>query len=164
MSADTLHSAPSSPGQATTHATGGSGRARATTGERFVAALFAALLLAVLIVASRLTPSTDGHGTHTQLGLPACGWYMMTGHACPTCGMTTAFAHMTDGRVWTAFVTQPIGALLAIAASVAFWGCLHVTVFGSRLGAMVVRAMTPTALWVVGGIGLAAWVYKMIVG
>ena len=50
--------------------------------------------LIVLITAAFLTPSGEGHGTHTQLGLPPCGFLASTGLPCPGCGLTTSFAHM----------------------------------------------------------------------
>ncbi|MCA9610613.1 MAG: hypothetical protein KC619_33690, partial [Myxococcales bacterium] len=39
--------------------------------------------LAVLVTAAMLTPSPEGHGTHTQLGLPPCGFLVYTGYPCP---------------------------------------------------------------------------------
>ena len=49
------------------------------------------LALAPLVIAAALSPSNAGHGTHRQLGLPACGWQTNMGLPCPTCGMTTSF-------------------------------------------------------------------------
>lgn len=50
--------------------------------------------LAVILTARMLVPDPSGHGTHTQLGLPPCGFLVLTGCPCPGCGLTTAFAHM----------------------------------------------------------------------
>ncbi|MEC9374691.1 MAG: hypothetical protein VYC34_12640, partial [Planctomycetota bacterium] len=71
----------------------------APTSERLLAALAAAAFIAVLIVAATLTPSPDGHGTHTRLGLTPCPWVLTLNKPCPTCGMTTAFAHAADGQL-----------------------------------------------------------------
>src|SRR5689334_8979719 len=54
---------------------------------------------AILITAARLHPDAHQYGTHEQLGLPPCGFLVMTGLPCPTCGMTTAFAYATHGRL-----------------------------------------------------------------
>lgn len=68
--------------------------------------------LAVLITAVILTPSAAGHGTHTQLGLPPCGFLVYTGYPCPGCGLTTSFAHMIRFEVIGAFQANPFGILL----------------------------------------------------
>lgn len=68
--------------------------------------------LAVLITAAMLTPSGEGHGTHTQLGLPPCGFLVYTGYPCPGCGLTTSFSHMIRMQVGGAFAANPFGILL----------------------------------------------------
>ncbi|NBO19844.1 MAG: DUF2752 domain-containing protein, partial [Proteobacteria bacterium] len=40
-----------------------------------------------------LTPDARGLGTHEQLGLPPCGFYLWYGLPCPSCGMTTSWPH-----------------------------------------------------------------------
>ena len=61
---------------------------------RLIAALVAVGAAAPLVLAASLTPAAQGLGTHTALGLPACGWASMSGIPCPSCGMTTAFAEV----------------------------------------------------------------------
>lgn len=68
--------------------------------------------LALLAAASRLTPDPRGHGTHTQLGLPPCGFLWLTELPCPACGMTTAFAHGVRGSFAQAAVANPVGFVL----------------------------------------------------
>lgn len=68
--------------------------------------------VAVLITAAVLTPSLEGHGTHTQLGLPPCGFFVYTGYPCPGCGLTTAFSYMIRLEVIEAFRANPFGILL----------------------------------------------------
>src|SRR5204863_3314928 len=63
----------------------------------------------VLGVALWLNPAPDGHGTHTQLGLPPCAWAVALNRPCPTCGMTTAFSFGVRGRLAEAFQAQPFG-------------------------------------------------------
>ncbi len=140
----------------------GSERASAGRTDRVFAGISAAALLTLLGVAAWLTPAASGHGTHTGLGLPTCGWLIATGRPCPTCGMTTAFAHAADFSLLDSVVAQPFGAMLALASAVGFWGCLHVAVFGSRLGPMAGRLLRPRVLWVLAGLGLAAWIYKTV--
>jgi hypothetical protein len=119
-------------------------------------------MLAVLVVAARLDPSPRGHGTHTALGMPPCSWASLTGRPCPTCGMTTSFAHAADGNLVAAFVVQPFGALLAIAAVVGFWIAGYVAVTGSYALRALARGMSTPMLWLTLGALLAAWVYKLL--
>jgi hypothetical protein len=62
--------------------------------SRIAWAIFFSIATAVVATAAMLTPSPLGHGTHTQLGLPPCGFLSFTGVPCPGCGLTTAFSHM----------------------------------------------------------------------
>lgn len=76
--------------------------------------LLATALTALLVVAWRLEPDRRGFGTHEQLGLPPCALRRLTGMRCPSCGMTTAWAHLTHGRVGQAVASNLGGTLLAI--------------------------------------------------
>ncbi|MFO7973837.1 MAG: DUF2752 domain-containing protein [Candidatus Hydrogenedentota bacterium] len=68
-------------------------------GSRWLHGSMAALLLAGLLTCRFLEPSPDGQGTHAQLGLPPCLICSVTGwERCPSCGMTTALAHLTRGE------------------------------------------------------------------
>jgi len=71
---------------------------------------------AVLLLAARLTPDPLGHGTHTQLGLPPCGFRWLTDLPCPACGMTTAFAHGIRGNLVRSAVANPVGFVLFVLA------------------------------------------------
>ena len=68
----------------------------------------------VLSLAVWLDPDARGFGTHEQLGLSPCRYYMQEGALCPTCGLTTAFANMAEGRVVAAFRANPVGIPLFI--------------------------------------------------
>ena len=76
---------------------------------------------AVVFTAMRLTPSAAGHGTHTQLGLPPCGFLVFTGYPCPGCGLTTAFAHMVRLEVVGAARANPFGILLFMVSFTTIW-------------------------------------------
>lgn len=93
---------------------------------RLSAALLALACVAVLALAGTLEPDPSGVGTHRELGLAACGFYERTGYPCPTCGMTTAFAHVAHGELYKALAVQPGGALAALL-------CL----FGAPVGAYI---------------------------
>jgi hypothetical protein len=83
--------------------------------SRVIWAAFFAGPLAVLTTALFLTPSPLGHSTHTQLGLPPCGFLVATGYPCPGCGLTTSFTHMVRLEVFGALGANPFGVLLFLA-------------------------------------------------
>lgn len=90
--------------------------------ERRLAAFFATVGLAVFLFAAILDPYDDAgrprtHGTHRQLGLPACTLRSLTGVGCPSCGMTTAFsllAHADPVAAWNANWAGCVIAVLAV--------------------------------------------------
>lgn len=129
---------------------------------RLGAGVCAAACLAVLITAWRLQPSAAGHGTHTQLGLPACGFALAFNKPCFTCGMTTAFAHAAHGQFWAGFKAQPFGLLLSVATAGVFWGALHVALTGSRVARLAADLCTPRRIAAVLALGGVAWVYKIL--
>jgi hypothetical protein len=92
-------------------------RARSAQRARIVWAACACLSLAVLVIARALTPAASGTGTHTQLGLPPCGFLHWTRLPCPLCGLTTSFAHMARLEVTSALRVHRLGpALFALVA------------------------------------------------
>lgn len=136
--------------------------ARAPAADRIVGAFLAAVCLAVLLVASGLRPAPAGHGTHEQLGLMRCGFVIATGKPCPTCGMTTAFAHAANGDLLSSLRTQPFGALLAVLTACGFWVGGYVAITGSRVGGHVARLLSPRVFWVMAGLALLSWGYKVL--
>lgn len=128
--------------------------------NRLLAAVLLVCCAGPLVVAATLTPDPSGMGTHTQLGLLQCGFEVVTGYPCATCGCTTAFAHAAHGSLWQSLLTQPFGALLALALAMltlvfAWSACTNMPLapVGRLLGT---RRMV--LFWVL--ILLAAWVYK----
>lgn len=71
-----------------------------------------AVTVLIIAVARILEPEPSGYGTHTQLGLPPCGFLSLTGLRCPGCGLTTAFAHMVRFDVVEALLANPFGVVL----------------------------------------------------
>jgi len=134
-----------------------------TLRRRLVGAVVAAACWAVLLVAASLEPAAEGVGTHRQLGLPSCGWIVAMNVPCFTCGMTTSFAHAAGGNLVGSLRAQPFGFLLAIGtASAALLGT-YITVTGSRVGHLLPQLWSARMNWIVGGLLLAAWIYKLSV-
>ena len=114
-------------------------------------------------VASRLEPATRGVGTHEQLGLAPCGMMMLWGVPCPTCGMTTAFAHVARGQLASAFQAQPAGLALAIATGLAAIAAGGTLVTGRTYRVNWFR-LSPTGVGL-GAVGLllGGWIYKIVI-
>ena len=70
--------------------------------------------ITLLIVAFRLKPNPKGYGTHQQLGLTRCSFIEFFGIQCPSCGMTTSWSNLMNGRIIQSFRANPGGALLGI--------------------------------------------------
>lgn len=134
---------------------------------RLAAAATAVACSAVLTIAAFLTPDSRGFGTHQQLGGNAfapCGTMLVTGYPCPTCGMTTAFAHVLHGHPIAAFIAQPAGLLLCVATIAAVIVSLRVALTGRAPGIYWHRfAPVPLALglsiFFIGG-----WAFKVVHG
>lgn len=130
--------------------------------ERLVAAVVAAACLALLLVAAWLEPSPTGVGTHTQIvPLRSCAWIEVAGLPCPTCGMTTAFAHAADGRFLQSFLAQPMGFALAMLTAMTFWVSLYITLTGSPIARVFARMWRPSVVWIGAALILASWGYKI---
>ncbi len=130
--------------------------------RRLVGAVVAVCAAGLLGVAAWLTPSSAGIGTHEQLMLPECGWITLMDMPCPTCGMTTAFAYAAEGQLWTSFLTQPLGSLLAISTAMALLVGIHVAVTGSRLGSLLTRLWGRRSGWIIALLIVVSWMYKVL--
>jgi len=121
-----------------------------------LAAVGAGLLL-LLAVAGVLEPDPRGFGTHQRLGLPPCTFQQFTGHRCPSCGMTTAWAHLVRGRIVAAWGDNAGGALLGLAS---LWLAPWALISGWR-GRWLVRPIEPrlviVAVWLWLAVTLIDW-------
>jgi hypothetical protein len=129
--------------------------------SRMYAAGVAAVALAVLMTAAWLRPDPSEAGTHRQLGLPPCGFYMMTGLPCPTCGMTTSFAYAVRGQVVHAVHAQAAGLALAAATAVAAVLGLFTAFTGKRVCVNWYRVNPTRLIWLVTLGFLLAWGLKI---
>ncbi len=127
---------------------------------RVVAAACGLGLLGMLIVARVLQPEVSGLGTHRQLKLPECGVWMVTGQPCPSCGMTTAWAHATRGNLIASAQSNAGGLLLACSAMVSV-----VWLLGSAIrGQWIIQPHVPTILMlmmIVVVVTLGHWLIKI---
>lgn len=129
--------------------------------ERAIAGALALGCLAILGVGASLSPDPRGHATHESLGMPPCAWSVWFDQPCPTCGMTTSFAHAADGSWLGALDAQPLGAVLAVLTAAIFWGATHQSLTGSRIGSSVQELIRPRTMIALLVLGAGAWAYKI---
>ncbi len=111
-------------------------------------------------VAAYLTPRAEGHGTHTQLGLPPCPSVLILDRPCPGCGLTTSFTHSVHGQIAEAFSANPLGPILYLlftaSALVGGWCYFKKIKFDTNTKGMnYVLGVVAVALIVLGGIRFA---------
>jgi Protein of unknown function (DUF2752) len=80
--------------------------------DRVISVLVLGVAIGFVWFLLHLTPDARGFGTHEQTGMPKCGWVVNYGKPCPTCGVTTAGAHLVRLQLFSAVKTQPFGATL----------------------------------------------------
>jgi hypothetical protein len=115
----------------------------------------AALAMGVLLV-----PSPTGAGTHRVLGLPECGMLKMTGHPCPTCGVTTSFVLAAHGRLGESLVNQPFGFAVFLLVAGGLGGLVFALVTGRSWYPVFVRVNPVVIILALLGLLLASWAYK----
>jgi hypothetical protein len=156
---------------------GGSGRARHVLGPliswkrlespvvgRLYALGIVVAAAGVLTVAATIHPQQRLMGTHQQIGLPPCGFLVLTGLPCPTCGMTTAFAHTVRGEFAAAVRSQLAGFALAAATVIAGGIGLLALVTGRRPSLNWYRINPVHTIWWCAAAFVFAWAIKMILG
>ncbi len=134
-----------------------------TRGDQIQYGVVIALAAATLGLARYLRPSARGFGTHEQLGLPACTFLKLTGIPCPSCGLTTSFAHAAHWHWLESFVAQPFGfvafCLTALSIPLAFYLLYRRVVWEQLLHARAANRIIYALLVFY----LLSWCYKIIV-
>lgn len=131
---------------------------------RIVASLVFFGCVGFLGLAAWLIPDPSGVGSHQQLGFPPCTMMVLTGYPCPTCGMTTAFAHTVRGELGSAFHAQPAGLVLALGTIFAAGISLGVLITG-KVWAVNWYRVSPARVTLVMMLLLAfGWAYKVVTG
>jgi hypothetical protein len=129
---------------------------------RSIALLLALTSAGVLLLGASLDADPRGHSTHERLGLPACGMFRFSGIPCMTCGMTTSFAHLLDGRPLASLVTQPMGTLLCVMTAMLLCAGLYVAATGLPGAVWFRRFPTVRQVMLLLGLALLAWGYKIV--
>ncbi len=133
--------------------------------KRIGAAAGLAGIIGAFALALALKPDPRGMGTHQQLGMPPCTMYMLIGLPCPTCGLTTAFAHVVRLQVLDAIRVQPfcVVILVIMLLSAAWYAATIVS--GNRVSNWLGgrRIKWPRWIWTCVALGLLSWGYKIAI-
>ena len=122
----------------------------------------AALAATTLFIARGLHPAVQGFGTHEQLGLPPCTFFKLTGIPCPSCGMTTCFAHAAKFHFIEAAIAQPCGLLLFFLAVLLIPTSLYLLQVRVPVKSIVLSSSARKSVPVLLGLYLLGWAYKLI--
>jgi hypothetical protein len=118
-------------------------------------------LLGGFALAYSLEPDPRGYGTHQRLGLPPCTFQVLFSIPCPSCGMTTSFAHFTHGNLVGACRANAGGLVLALICTVQVPWCWWSAARGKLAG---VSDPARSLLWLmlaVGGVSLVNWIITL---
>lgn len=137
-------------------------RPKSSPYEKAVQAAVAVCCALVVALSIYLTPDPRGYGTHEQLGFPSCSLAEAFHFPCPTCGLTTSFAHMGDFAPVQAFLVQPLGVIGFGMAAVTVLGAAVSVPLGISWLPFLRRANWPVAAWTALGAGIASWVFEII--
>jgi hypothetical protein len=129
--------------------------------HRLTWALCLASALAVLGLSRAVTPDPSGMGTHTQLGLAPCGFLYLTRLPCPTCGLTTSFAHMARLSLTDAIAAHWLGpalfALTALAVPLSMWGCVTASSPADAINRLRVGRLAA----IIAAAAVVAWMFRI---
>lgn len=115
-----------------------------------------------IVMAASLSPESGGIGTHRQMGLPACSFYVQTGYPCPTCGFTTSVSAMANGRFVLAFVSHPFGVVFFAGLVVWFLASVREVIIGRETLLYLGRPSRWVWAFIIGI--PAGWALKLIWG
>ena len=138
---------------------------------RLLALVLSMAAMALLVTAVLVKPSPEGVGTHRQIhwltpdgsAPPPCELLRITRIPCPTCGMTTSYAHFVRGNWLASFYVQPMGFVLALMTGAFFWACLFVALTGAPIHRLATQIRG--VVWITGlvGFAIAAWGWKIFI-
>lgn len=131
------------------------------SGIRSTAAIVGTTMVALLAIAAWLEPDPRGLGTHRQLGLPPCTFQWLVGRPCPSCGMTTSWAHLMHGQIGPALATNAGGTALGIVCLITAPWLLAAAVRGRWLGVVPTDRLAATIALVIAGITLVDWLRRL---
>ena len=120
-------------------------------------------LMAALALSFWLKPDPRGLGTHEQVLLLPCNFYVLTGLPCPFCGMTTAFTHMARGEIREAFFAQPLGVIGFVACVLLLPAAIGAAISGRDAIGAAMKLPWGRLTWVLTAMILVSWIFKLTI-
>ena len=117
----------------------------------------------LIAVARSLHPSERGFGTHQQLGLPPCVFLQLTGIPCPSCGLTTSFAHAAHLHWLASLTTQPFGFVAFLLTLLSIPAAIYLIYRRVTWERVFYAPLTNRIMYALLALYLLSWVYKIIV-
>lgn len=124
-------------------------------------AAFGVFLFSGFALAGFLKPNPQGFGTHQSLGLPPCSMKVMFGVPCPSCGMTTSFAHLVRGQIPSSLRANAAGTLLAGVCVVTMCWCFATAKTGRYVWLHDPATVFAYGLSIVAVLTLIYWIWRL---
>jgi len=135
---------------------------KSSNSEKLIQFIILAGCISAILIGAWLKPDPSGLGTHTALGFPPCGFYTITGIPCPTCGVTTSFAHAAHLQLKESFLVQPVGFLAFISVCLGGLAVTGALVTGKSLFKLKLKVNGYKIALLIVAVALLSWCYKII--
>ena len=130
--------------------------------HRIVLLLLSFSLLGLFGLAATLQPDERGYGTHEQFGLSPCWFVEHWNMRCPSCGMTTSWAHLTRGEIWGSLRANSGGTALAVLALWLSWALLASALRGCWIGQLPGSRADVVIPLTVGTVICVDWIIRLL--
>lgn len=119
--------------------------------DRRIKIFLAAVFLGVILFPFLISPAPDG--------IITCKFHQITGHSCPTCGMTRSLVALAHFHLKEAFQYHLFGPLVYVIFLVSFVALLTEIITGRKIGLKI----KPSTIRFIIGIFFSLWIIFWII-
>lgn len=119
--------------------------------DRRIRIFLVAVFLGVILFPFLISP--------VPAGIITCKFHQITGHSCPTCGMTRSLVALTHFHLKEAFLYHLFGPLVYVLFLVSFVALLTEIITGRKIGLKI----KPLTIHIIIGIFFSLWIIFWIV-